>query len=90
MQTATEKSKAAIAEIVNGAPVPNAEKTRHLWLAAACLVERAKAAEHSAFMSMREIETGHGQSGFDFQQAAIAHLGEVKNQLVFLGGLCRG
>ena len=90
MQTATEKSKAAIQALVDGAPVPDAEKSRHLWLAAACLVEQAKAAEHAAFMAMRETELGQIQSGFEFQQNAIRHLGEVKTQLVFLGGLCRG
>lgn len=87
---ATEKSKAAIQALVDGAPIPDAEKSRHLWLAAACLVECAKAAEHAAFLAMRETEGGQVQSGFEFQQAAKVHLGEVKTQLIFLGSLCRG
>lgn len=90
MQTATEKSKAAVAAIASGVEIPTAEKSRHLWLAAASLVEMAKRAEHAAFLSMREFETNQVQSGYDFNQVMIAHLSEVKANLVFIGGVVNG
>lgn len=89
MQTATERSKAAVNAIASGAPVFDVEKSRHFWLAAACLVEQAKAAEHAAFMGMRELETGHAQSGQEMIDAAKNHFTEIKSQLIFLGGLLK-
>jgi hypothetical protein len=90
MQTATEKSKAAIAAIVSGVEIPSAEKSRHVWLAAAALVQVAKNAEHSAFLVMREFEAGQVASAFEFNNAMISQLGEVKSQLVFIGGVVNG
>ena len=87
---ATEKSKAAIAAVVSGSYVPSTEKTRHLWLAVASLVEHVKAAEHCAFLAMREIEMGQVQSGFEFNAAAIARLSEAKQQMIFIGSVVNG
>jgi hypothetical protein len=90
MQTATEKSKAAVAAIASGVEIPSAEKSRHVWLAAAALVQVAKNAEHSAFLAMREFEVDQVASAFEFNNAMLAQLGEVKNQLVFIGSVVNG
>lgn len=90
MQTATEKSKAAIAELIAGAPLPTAEKSRHLWLSVAGMMDAAKRAEHSAFLIMRELENKNPEDAVTFNNALIAQLGEVKEQLVFIGVVIRG
>ena len=90
MQSATEKSKSAIAAIASGVAVPSTESSRHIWLAAATLADMAKRAEHSAFLAMREFENKEPQSGFEFNQAMMSQLSEVKASLVFIGGLLNG
>ena len=90
MQTATEKSKAAIAAIVSGVEIPTAEKSRHVWLAAAALVQLAKNAEHSAFLAMREFENNQQASAFEFNNAMVLQFGEVKNQLRLIGSVVNG
>lgn len=87
--SATQKSRDAVAAVVGGRAIPAPEKYRHLWLAVATLVEQAKAAEHSAFLAMREDCERQAASAFEFHNAMIAQLTALKEQLIFVGSVIK-
>lgn len=87
MQTATEKSKAAIEALVAGKIVLTDEQARHLWLAVASLSVAARDAEHCAFMIMCSKENSNNLVAADFDVLLRSHLNIVREQMGFVRGL---
>lgn len=67
------------------------EGARNIFLACTALTQFARDAEHAAFLMMSEIMgNGNVASANDFEKFMRDHLGKVKTQLVFIGGVING
>jgi hypothetical protein len=84
MQTATEKSKAAIEALVSGQNFLSAEQLRHLWLSVAGLTLSARDAEHSAFLMMMESENKNLTLSIEAEGFLRNHLNKIREQMTFI------
>ena len=66
------------------------DMARDVWLMMNTLFQQVRSAEHEAFLAMREIQMGNSKSAEDFHKGTLQLLGEVKQQMIFLGAVING
>lgn len=90
VKTPTQLSKEAIENLIAGKSALSEDQARKVWLVLMNLTMTAMHAEHAAFYVIEQNALNNAEGSKDFDEIMRRHLGEIKQQLICIGGLLRG